>query len=273
MQVSQTIKIQPPKVEFIALEKYQLRNIRQDFEIADFERKQDVTHINRIVRSIQENKFYDNVFRVIRKGSKYIVLDGQHRIMAFVKLFNEMILQTYDFYLIVYDEQVARTAYRKINIGKRLQAFDHTKAMDDGNIAFFSELKGLAYHYQNNDAISYTSIIYAHAYYLSHEGGGSTDMLDKMIEKITPEDVTRLKTFAKAMKKHAGTISRNPLYRMSVFRNIYRVGREQKFDYDDYVDLISKLNKRKEVIPISMGRRQEHFDMIYKMITKDILKC
>jgi len=71
----------PPEAEIVELKEFSLSKIEETFQFATFERKISTIKTHMIANAIMDNKFSDNVLRVVpSKGSvKYDVIDGQHR--------------------------------------------------------------------------------------------------------------------------------------------------------------------------------------------------
>src|SRR5690348_15496392 len=61
--VKRLSSIQSPPVKWQYVKNYQLKNLKTDFGIPEFQRKTSSKHINEIVRAILKNEFYDNVIR------------------------------------------------------------------------------------------------------------------------------------------------------------------------------------------------------------------
>ena len=72
----------PPEAKIVTLKNFELTGIEETFQYASFERKISTQKVDKIAHAIMENKFTDNVLRLVDSKSavKYDVIDGQHRI-------------------------------------------------------------------------------------------------------------------------------------------------------------------------------------------------
>jgi len=97
--------LKSPPVKWQYIRNYQLKNLKNDFGIPEFQRKTSSEHINRMVKAILTNQFYDNVIRFYKdkKGKKQL-LDGQQRIAALWIAHTRNKLQNYNLLLGEYDE-------------------------------------------------------------------------------------------------------------------------------------------------------------------------
>jgi len=78
-----TILVTSPSYTLKVLKNFPLRNLEKTFVIADFERLLNIRHVNKILKSMATNEFFDNIISVVlKKNGKYEVIDGQHRITA-----------------------------------------------------------------------------------------------------------------------------------------------------------------------------------------------
>ena len=77
-QKTNTTVYMPPKAEIIYLNDFNLDHIEKTFKPAKFERKVTSNKIRKIANAIMDNKFVDNVFRVVNSSSdvKYEIIDG-----------------------------------------------------------------------------------------------------------------------------------------------------------------------------------------------------
>jgi len=267
-QILEAKKIVPPKIEWIWLENYPLSDLQQEFNVADFERRISGPHVSKILDGILCNEFYDIVIRAIKKpDGKYALIDGQHRINAFIRALKEHGLKKYTFMLALYPPEEARKIYRRINIGKKLTTNDHTKAMDDGTVPFFNELHSYFYHYRNQERMSFVDIIYTHQYAIHGVIKGRFDSLDLFIKDISEKDREFIVEFVKAFKDVDSHFFGNPIYKSAIYRNIYRVSMDKKYRYQQIVELIFKVKKMPELEQLAKGRLKEDYDLAYSKIS------
>lgn len=158
--MSQTAISSPPII-WKELKNYQLKNLKKDFNIAEFERRASPGHIKDIVNAILSNKFYDPVIRVVRATKPWVVIDAQHRLQALWICYSQHGLKSYNLMLAIYPEQFARTIYRRNNMGKALLTRDHSRALDDKKTPFFMELKPWLQHEKTPQKQSYPEMLHA----------------------------------------------------------------------------------------------------------------
>ena len=73
--------IESPKFIWKIMNHFPLVKLEKTFTIADFERKISKSHVKKIMESISNNEFHDNIIRVTQKRSgNFEIIDGQHRI-------------------------------------------------------------------------------------------------------------------------------------------------------------------------------------------------
>lgn len=268
-------QVRPPKITWKPLKGYLLKNLEKDFVIADFERKPSSEHINKMVYSMLENQFYDTIMRVVERKAKpqWIVIDAQHRTQALKILHEKYGVEKYDIMLAIYENHdKAREIYGKLNNGKRLTAYDHSLAIDNGKIPFFNELRDYCYHYRNPDRMAFVDVLYAYNYARSGRPEGSLERLAPTIKKVQPRDLPIIKNFMSSLKRDHPTVTLNPIYRMGIFRPVLKIGMERNYTEEEFSKLFEKIEKHAKIIEISNGRRRENLMEIERLITIEILK-
>lgn len=267
--------MKPPKIEWVWLENYKLADLAKDFEIADFERKISHQHVDKILDGILKNEFFDIVikaFKPTKPGGKRVVFDAQHRIHAFMKARDLHGLKTYTFMLALYPHEQARIIYRRTNIGKKLIAGDHTKAMDDKTLPFFNELRKHLFHYRNDERMSFIDMMYALDYAKGATPQGDMNKIDDILQNITPKDVKNCRIFLEFMTREYPSVRKEPMYMMSTFRNLVRVGVENNYEeHDQYAKLARAIEKNKSIMAHTEIRSKTRALEVYDIIQKEIL--
>ena len=234
---------------------FPLKKLEKTFSIASFERQLKKRHVNRILRSMVESKFYDNVFRVIKRVTgQFEVIDGQHRIEALARLRDDYDVSTYDIVLQIFEPTYARDIYRRLNWGRPLTLRDHLKALDNGKNIFFVNLRGHYGHYGKDGLPRYEMIFNA----LHYAKNGSPRavralLVDRMSANVTHGDMLTILDYTRAIKKVEPNIY-SKLYKYTIYRNMFRVGYENSFDQNKWEQLI-RLCKSDPVIEELYSRR------------------
>ena len=244
-------KISSPSYTLKSFKNFPLRNLELTFTIADFERRVRMYHVNKILHSMVINQFFDNVICVIQKRrNKFEIIDGQHRITALELLRDNYGIRTYDLVLMIFDEKLARTIYRRINLGSPLKLSDHLMALDNNQHKFFTKLRPHFVHYNDGRLPKFEMILNA----LSYAKNGSPravrpQLLDRMFNSITVNDIKIISKFSNAIKNVEPFIpkKRQNIYRYAIYRNIFRVGYENNFDEQLWEDFITTCKTDPEV--------------------------
>lgn len=267
----QQYKIVSPSVQWKQLRGYQLKNLKKDFQIASFERTASAKHIKQIVDAITTNNFYDNVIRVVKnkKTGKYAVIDAQHRLQALFIAHKEYGLKKYDLMLAIYSEKFARTTYRRLNMGKRLLTRDHSMALDDGSKPFFNELRPYLSHQKTASKSSFLEMLHALNYAKGRTRPVQIMQLDDLISSVTPDEIKILKEFSHAMQVFSPVVPRSFAFSMLVYRTVFRIGYENNFSKDEFLDLVEKASQNKKIQEMYKFRRQTDLNLAYKIICKD----
>jgi len=262
--------VKSPKVEIEFFDDYNLQDLANDFEIAEFERRVSAPHVSKIVNSILNNTFRDNIFRVSRlANNKWKLIDGQHRLLALKKVYDEYGVETYNLILLVYQETDGRITYKGINQGKKLTAQDYLKALDNGKIEFFNKLREYVGAYSNYEQKSFLDILYSQHYTATKNPKGSYKDLEKILETILSKEIDQAVIFCKTINKVGGKISMNPIFRGSIYRNIYRISIEKKLTSIQIERLIKFLQKQKSIKELSEGRTEYFYNQVYDLILKN----
>lgn len=256
------------------MKNFPLRKLEQTFYIAEFERPLRARHVSKIVEAMAANEFFNNILSVIQKrNGRFEIIDGQHRIESLKELRDNYGITNYDLIIMIFPEKYARKIYRRINLGQPLKMQDHLRALDNGNHQFFIKLRPYFVHYNDGVLPKFAMILSA----LSYAKNGSPRavrplLLDRMFKSITPDDIKVIISFAVAIadvephvpKKH------QILYAHSTYRNIFRVGYENRFDQSTWKNFITLCKTDKKIenlhnIRTMAGVRQTYSHMIEKI--------
>lgn len=255
-----------PQVKWHPLMDYPLSKIEKDFQIAEFERKPSSLQVTKLINNILKNEFYNICLHVVEQDNKWVVIDGQHRLMAFQQLRDKFGLKKFDFMLAVHDKAYGRKTYRLLNIGKKLTAKDHSKALDNGKIPFFNELRPYLDHYKKWDKMSYSDMLFAHNYATKAKETGSINVLDDVLKSLTNPDITQMVVFCKSVAQQCPSIGDEAIYRSSIYRPLYKYVRQKSLTEQQIKSLITWLKQQPKLEEMSHGRRMAHFVAVEKLL-------
>lgn len=251
----------PPESKAIYLKDFDLTKIEEYFHYAKFERKVSKSKTHTIANAIMNNKFTDNVLRVVAGSgkAKYDVLDGQHRIEGMRYARDEMGLQNYDLILFVYSGGDQREIYRRLNLGKPLTLTDHLKALDTGRLTFFNDIREYCDHYNSVGKLRYSTIINCLHYAKSTSIRAIRPLaIDDFIQSVSKHDLQIICRFVPVLQQ----IATNPdslFYHYTLMRNLFRIYYENNISDDKMLqlgDIIKKSGKIKE-----MAEKRDTFAM------------
>jgi len=225
------------------LKDFPLKNLENYFIVADFERQLSKKHVHKILESMARNEFFDNVISVVlKRNGMWEVIDGQHRITALGNLRDSYSVTKYNLVLMIFQEKSSRKIYRQINLAKPLKMQDHLRALDNGKNLFFEMLRPHFVHYNDGRLPKFEMVLNA----LSYAKNGSPRavnpyFLERMFKNITEKDLKIIIAFSKAIRKVEPFIPKQlqKIYTSSVYRNMFRVGYENKFDQAKWEDFIT----------------------------------
>jgi len=269
------MKIKSPPVQWVELKQYKLENLYNDFKIAEFERTINDSHVLKILDSINNNRFYDNVIRVAKlKNGTWLVMDAQHRLKALHHAYKTLGLTHYDLMLAVYPLDYARLIYRKINLGKSLKPADHLKAMDDKKTPFFTELKPWLTHDPRPDKLPYMAMLQALAYARKSRPLTQQD-LDDFIPSITEKEVKQCAVMLAACSRHTPTVIHGKIYKSAIFRTVFRILIERNISEDDTISILKFASTNKRIYDVHHWRKNTTLNEVYALLLEnleDILK-
>jgi len=257
----------PPEAKIIHLKSFDLTKIEETFQYASFQRRSSKRKIHLIAQAIMDNKFTDNVFRVVSGNpSKYEILDGKHRTEGLRYARDEFGLETYDLILFCYLNGNTREIYRRLNLGKPLTLADHLKGIDDGKNNFFNSLRQECDHYKTANKIPYQSIINCLYYSKSTSIRAIRPLaIDDFISSITSQDIAIVKRFIPILQQ----VATNPdsmFWHYTLFRNYFRIFYENKLSSDDMIKLGDVLKRASKIRELSEKRDNFAMRGIYHYI-------
>ena len=242
----------PPEAKIVTLKNFELAGIEETFQYASFERKISTQKVHKIAHAIMDNKFTDNVLRLVESTSavKYDVIDGQHRIEGLRYARDNYNLAEYDLVLFVYLGGNQREIYRRLNLGKPLNLSDHLKALDTGSVKFFNSLREYCEHYTKGGKLRFSTIINCLHYSKSTSIRPVRPLaIDDFIRSITMRDISIVRKFIPILQQIA-TNPDSPFYRYTIMRNFFRVYFENNISENEMKklgDVIKKSAKIQEL--------------------------
>ncbi len=258
----------PPEAKIILQKDFDLSKIEETFQYASFERRISKHKVHKIAHAIVENKFTDNVLRIIESdGSvKYDVIDGQHRIEGLRYARDYFNLGSYDIILFVYLGGNKREIYRRLNLGKPLTLSDHLKALDNGSSKFFTDLTEYCDHYGKAGMFRYATIINCLHYAKSTSIRPVRPLaIDDFIQSITARDIGAVKRFIPILFQ----VATNPdslFYHYTIMRNFFRIFYENNLSEQNMIEIGKFLEKSKRIRDLSEKRDTHAMRGIYHFI-------
>ena len=251
---------------------YELKNLRNDFQIADFERVVNNRNVRNLKDAIMENKFYNNMISVTNPKKPWTVFDGQHRLQVLWLCYLEYKIKKYNLMLAIFPEEFGRLIYRRINMGVALKLKDHIKAMDDKKTPFFNELRTWLSHDPRPDKPLYVTMLQALAFARGATNLLSLRTLDDFIPSVTKTEIEYCKIFLSAILRHSPTIFGSIVYGVTVFRPAFRSSQKHKLTEDQVIKLLVILKQDKLVKELSVTRQRTDIVRIYERIESVLLK-
>ena len=246
----------PPEARIIHLKEFDLSKIEETFQYASYERRVSKHKVHKIAHAILENKFTDNVLRVVDSPGpvKYDVVDGQHRIEGLKYAREYWGLGTYDLVLFVYLGGNQREIYRRLNLGKPLTLSDHLKALDNGKSKFFNSLREMCTHYTKGGKMRYSTIINCLHYAKSTSIRPVRPLaIDDFINSITLREIVIVKKFIPILQQIA-TNPESPFYRYTIMRNFFRIYFENEIADGGMIALGDVLRKSQKIQELAEKR-------------------
>jgi len=260
-------KIISPQYVLKVLKNFPLRKLEETFHIADFERPVQLRHINKIVEAMAANEFFYNILAVTQKRNGiFEVIDGQHRIGSLIELRENYDVTHYDLLILIFPVRFARIIYRRINLGYPLKMQDHLRALDNNRHPFFTTLRPHFVHYNDGILPKFSMILSA----LSYAKNGSPRavrplLLDRMFKSITKDDLRAIILFSAALAKIEPHLPKKfqTLYSFAVYRNMFRVGYENRFNQNTWENFVTLCKTDKKIEDLHRERKIEAIRAIY----------
>jgi len=246
----------PPEAKIVILKNFELARIEETFQYASFERKISTHKTHKIAHAIMENKFTDNVFRLVESNSpvKYDVIDGQHRIEGLRYARDNYNLAEYDLVLFVYLGGNQREIYRRLKLGKPLNLSDHLKALDTGTVKFFNSLREYCDHYNTGGKFRFSTIINCLHYSKSTSIRPVRPLsIDDFIRSITMRDISIVRKFIPILQQIA-TNPDSPFYRYTIMRNFFRIYFENNISENELKKLGNIIKKSAKIQELAEKR-------------------
>lgn len=246
----------PPEARIINLKEFDLTKVEETFQYASYERRVSKHKVHKIAHAIIENKFTDNVLRVVDSPGpvKYDVVDGQHRLEGLKYARDYWGLASYDLVIFVYLGGNQREIYRRLNLGKPLTLSDHLKALDNGKSKFFNSLREYCTHYTKGGKMRYATIINCLHYAKSTSIRPVRPLsIDDFILSITLREIVIVKKFIPILQQ----IATNPdssFYRYTIMRNFFRVYFENEIAEGGMIALGDVLKKSQKIQELAEKR-------------------
>ena len=263
-------KLSEPSGKWFKIDDFRLDKIPSMFSLCDFQRPQNRTHVSRILESIINNQFYDNMIRCIKVSpNTYKVIDGQHRLSALWLLHKNYNVQTYPLTIQIFSEDEAARVFRKINSGKTLSLNDHLKTYDNHTYPFFDELRSFCTHNNQKNKMTFTSAINSY-YYCTKSSVRPVSIydLEDTLLSISKEHIDYLYRLAKAASILYEKTLNPRLFNATIQRVCYRIGVSNNFTSIEFEKLLSKLVMNEEMIEMALQRFSTHEKEAYAVANK-----
>jgi len=258
----------PPQAKIIHLTDFPLKKLEEYFHYASFERKISKRKARKMAHAVLENKFVDNVLKVTEYSgtAMYDVIDGQHRIEGLIYARETFGLITYDLILFVYSEEGKREIYRRLNLGTPLTLGQHLKAIDNGRVKFFLDLRLYCEHYSKGSKITFSTAINWLFYAKSTLVRPLRPLtVDEFVPHISTSDTDQLKKFITLIQQ----IETNPgadFFSYTIMRNFFRIYFENKISDNDMLALGDLIKKSSAIKNLAEKRDTHAIRGIYHLI-------
>lgn len=233
-------------------------------------RKAKLRQSTKIIEAILNNRFYDNIIRCVKlKDGKYEVIDGQHRLKALWRLYDEYGIRNYTIIMQLFESEESREVFRRLNSGKRLTPSDHLKTLDGQGFTFFDELRGIATHYRTKTNIQYISLLNCEHYYKTKDTKTVhiTEMKNSVSE-IDSDAISFMYRLGKAvMKLHEKTLSPK-LQSHSIQKVAYRLARENNLNEKEIIRLLDLSISNDKVIETALVRFTSNHHKLYELMKR-----
>ena len=267
----QKMLIRSPPVEWKPLFQYELKNLRNDFQIADFEREVSTKHVHYLKDAIMSNKFYNNMISATQGDKPWNVFDGQHRLSALWLCHIEEGLKKYNLMLGLYPKDYARIVYRRINMGKPLLARHHLKALDDKKNPFFTKLEPWLSHHPRPDKPLYMTMLQAFVYARGYGKAAGIDNVDYVLEQTTAKEIETGIKLCEVTASLTKEIFGERLYHVPIYRNVFKATLVHNLNHAQIEKLINKMLKDHQIKEIAKTRNHADVAKVFDYIEAKIL--
>lgn len=213
----------PPVIEWVEMNNWALKDLEKTFIVPDFERRPSKEHVAEIKSAIENGTFFDTLIRGYKhKSGKIVLLDFQHRRLAFLDLFNAGKITHYNFMLALYKEQDSIAVYRSLNIGKPLSPYDHYKALAKDH-PFTQKLSKVCFFYRNQDRLAFLDVLLAVVCAKTKTLKADSKLMEKHLDNLTKDDIDFALQYTTMYHELEPRVAGNRLYRSTIFRTVCRL--------------------------------------------------
>jgi len=273
-QKGQELKTDERTVYLDDLGTFDLSRLWNVFEIAEFERKVYSHHIMSIRNAIMNRRLIDFVVTVFRlkDSQKWMVIDGQHRLIALDSLYQEQKLKSYPITIRVINaktEKEAREIYLGMNSGKPLTNKDILKSYDTGHVYFFNELRSIAAHDGGKNKMKFSDCLGA-LYYVKKLDGIRKNKIESALNSVENWEVVRMKTLLDVMLDVSGGHVKRNIFYSTILRSVSRLYFEEfkTLNEKKWKKFIESLEEDQTVKANKTAWRVENIEMLYDYLTK-----
>jgi len=228
--------LESPNCAWVVFKDFDLVDIPTIFEPSDYQRVINRRHVYKIMESIVNNTFYDNMIRVVKSGKhKFHVIDGQHRLQALWLLHNQYGVKTYNLTIQIFKAHEQREVYRKINAARALTPANILKTYDEGNFEFFNELSEYCTHNTSVRKPTYYSLLQAvHKHRKpSHKPIQITEFV-YLLETVSPDELCHCVRLARSQSSAYAQMQSNKIFQSTLTRLVYVIGFENNWSREEY---------------------------------------
>jgi len=273
-----TMKTQSQKdFSIIQLDNFDLSKISEMFEYAEFERKVNISSVNKILESIISEKMHNHTIMGTKIGeNRYSIFDGQHRLEALKMAYKDYGVKTFHLVLHIFDKKLEREAYVNSNSGRALTVRDFTKALDDGTVPYFEENRKFMNHYRSKTEFCYADALMAILYVRNNSAQSiasyRTETRDLFLS-ITPQESKAVTLAIEAVKANGETLKSTHLSKSPMFRNMVRLTHDYPDLEADFMAIGMKLEKNEKVrgILLNMQGSQKSIHLIWNVMISEVL--
>jgi len=172
---------------------------------------------------------------------------------------------------IITSDKEPRQIYMALDSGKPLTSFDITKALDDGNIKFFNELRKYCSYYPSKSTVTFHSCLAGIEYSKSKTIFYGKGSINKTLKQIKNEDISLLKYCLENMFMVFEKNTQNPIFSAINFRNVIRILVKNKqliTNQNHFQRFLKCLMNDKFLVKMVNLRSGETFQTVYEYMFK-----